>query len=54
MVELTRTSAVSSSDKILKDVSDMESSDTEGFRNPTRSINNLQKRSYGETEAALK
>lgn len=53
MVELTKTSVISSTDMILKDFSDMDSSDTEGIKSHPRSIQNLKKKSFGEVETAL-
>ncbi len=51
---MTKASIVASSDKILKDSSEVEMSESEGLRNAPKTILNLQhKLSIEEREAAL-
>ena len=54
MVDMTKASIGASSDKILKESSEMEMSETEGLRNAPKTILNLQhKLSIEEKEQAL-
>lgn len=54
MVELAKTSIASSSDKILKDSSEVDLSESEGLRNVAKNLLNVpNKISYEEKQAAI-